>query len=72
MLDPTSGKALIENFGYGHSNRKSFDLVDPEQVKQMGLADLDGMLATTNFYDQIPPATREKLVALFDQVKAGI
>jgi hypothetical protein len=30
------------------------------------------MLATTNFYDPIPPAAREKLVALFDQVKAGI
>jgi spermidine/putrescine transport system substrate-binding protein len=72
MLDPDSGKALIENFGYGHSNRKSFDLVDPEQVKAMGLADLDGMLATTNFYDPIPPEPREKLVALFDQVKAGI
>lgn len=72
MLDPGSGKNLIETFGYGHANRKSFDLVDPELVRQMGLADLDGMLATTNFYDDIPPATREKLVAMFDQVKAGI
>jgi spermidine/putrescine-binding protein len=72
MLTPESGKAMIEEFGYGHANRKSFDLVDPELVKQMGLADLDGMLATTNFYDVIPPAQREKLVALFDQVKAGI
>jgi spermidine/putrescine-binding protein len=72
MLDPSSGKALVENFGYGHSNRKSFELVDAELVKQLGLADLDGMLATTNFYDPIPPAAREKLVALFDQVKAGI
>jgi spermidine/putrescine-binding protein len=72
MLDPESGKNLIEAFGYGHSNRKSFELVDPELVKQMGLADLDGMLASTNFYDDIPPATREKLVTLFDQVKAGL
>jgi hypothetical protein len=38
----------------------------------MGLADLDGMLATTNFYDVIPPEPREKLVGLFDQVKAGL
>lgn len=72
MLDPDSGKNLIESFGYGHANRKSFDLVDPELVKQMGLADLDDMLATTNFYGEIPAATREKLVAMFDQVKAGL
>jgi spermidine/putrescine-binding protein len=72
MLDPDSGKNLIENFGYGHSNRKSFDLVDPELVKQMGLSDLDGMLATTNFYQEIPPDTKEKLVAKYDEVKAGI
>jgi len=72
MLDPESGKNLIETFGYGHGNRKSFDLVDPELVAQLGLADLDDMLATTNFYDVIPPAQREKLVGLFDQVKAGI
>lgn len=72
MLDPDSGKNLIETFGYGHANRQSFDLVDPELVKQMGLADLDGMLATTNFYGEIPPATRERLVAMFDQVKAGL
>jgi spermidine/putrescine-binding protein len=72
MLDPDSGKNLIESFGYGHANRKSFDLVDPELIAQMGLSDLDGMLATTNFYDVIPPVQREKLVGLFDQVKAGI
>jgi hypothetical protein len=47
-------------------------LVDPELIAQMGLSDLDGMLATTNFYDVIPPVQREKLVGLFDQVKAGI
>jgi spermidine/putrescine transport system substrate-binding protein len=72
MLEPASGKAMIEEFGYGHANRKSFDLVDPELIAQMGLADLDGMLATTNFYDVIPPEPREKLVGLFDQVKAGL
>lgn len=72
MLEPDAGKNLIETFGYGHANRKSFDLVDPELVAQLGLADLDGMLATTNFYDVIPPEPREKLVALFDQVKAGL
>ncbi len=72
MLDPDSGKNLIEQFGYGHSNQKSFELVDAALVEQMGLSDLEGMLATTNFYEQIPPEKREKLIAIFDEVKAGI
>jgi spermidine/putrescine-binding protein len=72
MLDPESGKNLIEQFGYGHSNRKSFELVEPDLVQQMGLADLDGMLATTNFYEEMPAETREKLITIFDEIKAGI
>lgn len=66
-----AGKYLIETFGYGHGNRKSFDLVPAEQLQALGLADLDGMMASTVFYDEIPAETREKMIAAFDEIKAG-
>ena len=68
---PESGKYLIETFGYGHGNRASFDLVSPDRLKALGLADLDGMMKSTVFYDEIPAATREKMIAAFDEIKAG-
>ena len=37
MIDPSAGKWLIEAQGYGHSNRKSFDLVGPEMLAERGL-----------------------------------
>ena len=35
MLDPKAGEWLI-NYGYGHSNRKSFDLVTEELLAERG------------------------------------
>jgi spermidine/putrescine-binding protein len=38
-LSPESGKYMIENYGYGHSNKKSFELADPLQVAALGITD---------------------------------
>ena len=39
---PEAGKFLIEVYGYGHSNLLTYDIVDPEILKTMGL---DGDIA---------------------------
>ena len=36
-LSPETGKALIEGSGYGHANMKSFEIADPQQIKDMGI-----------------------------------
>jgi spermidine/putrescine transport system substrate-binding protein len=38
MIDPRAGKFLIEEFGYGHSNLKAFDLVSAEDLVARGLS----------------------------------
>lgn len=38
-LSPETGKVLIEGSGYGHANRKSFEVSDPAAIKAMGISD---------------------------------
>ncbi|MGB5066945.1 MAG: extracellular solute-binding protein, partial [Albidovulum sp.] len=44
-LSPETGKYLIETSGYGHANRKSFEIADPAEVAAMGISDPDAMMA---------------------------
>jgi len=70
-LSPASGKNLIEMYGYGHSNAKSFELVDAAILDNLGLSDPDTMMATSRFFGEIAPEVREKYIVLFDEIKAG-
>jgi spermidine/putrescine transport system substrate-binding protein len=70
-LAPESGKWMIENYGYGHSNRKAFDLVAPELLEEKGLTSPADILANSHAPEEFDPALREKLIAMFEQVKAG-
>jgi len=72
MLDPQSGKQLIEQFGYGHSNRKSFELADKNRLTELGLSDPDALFAQGVFLEEVPPPTKEKYVRMFEEVKAGL
>jgi len=38
-LSPETGKALIEQDGYGHSNKKAFEIADPKLVAALGITD---------------------------------
>lgn len=50
MLAPEAGKWLIENWGYGHSNRKAFDLIDKRSWVNLGMpGDVDQVLARGRF-----------------------
>jgi len=71
MLDPQSGKTLVD-WGYGHSNRKTFEIVPKEQLVAMGIPDPIELMKTSYVYEPIPPATKEKLIKIFDTIKAGL
>lgn len=70
-IAPESGQALIEDYGYGHSNAKAFDLVSAEALQERGLSDPETMMASSHFFGEIAPDVREKYVALFEEIKAG-
>ena len=68
---PEVGAWIIENYGYGYSNKKSFDLVSDEVKVDLGMGDPEAFMADARYFREIPPATREKYIALFDEIKAG-
>lgn len=70
-MEPRAGQYLIEAYGYGHTNEKTYDLVADETLEALGIVDPVALMAQGNFYDEIPADTREKMIVKFDEVKAG-
>jgi spermidine/putrescine transport system substrate-binding protein len=70
MTAPEAGKWLIETQGYGHSNAKSFDLVEEKILAERGLPkDPSEFFANGIFQEPILQADR--VLKLFEEVKAG-
>ena len=70
-LAPETGKWLIENYGYGHTNRNSFDLVSAEVLDEKGLADPEGMIAGARTGSEFAPELNDRLINMYEEVKAG-
>jgi spermidine/putrescine transport system substrate-binding protein len=71
LIDPTAGKWLIEKQGYGHSNKKSFALVDDAVLKKRGLPkDPTTLLASGVFSRE--NKRLQALQQMFESVKAAI
>jgi spermidine/putrescine transport system substrate-binding protein len=70
-ISPEAGRYLIEEIGYGHSNRKSFDLVADERLAELGLDDPLGNLESGIFFQEIEGRTREKYSTMVEEVRAG-
>lgn len=72
VLDPQVGEFMINEYGYGHSNEKSYLKVDPARLAELGVDNPAAMLVSTKFFDEMPQAMRDKVNAKFEQVKAGL
>jgi spermidine/putrescine transport system substrate-binding protein len=71
MIDPTAGKWLIETQGYGHSNKKTFELVSDDILKKRGLPkDPTEMFSKSVF--AAPNLRIDDLQAMFDSVRAAL
>jgi spermidine/putrescine transport system substrate-binding protein len=70
-LAPESGKFMIESVGYGHSNRKAFDLASAESKALLGLSTPEKMVTSSIFLQEIDPERRQKYVKMYEDVKAG-
>jgi spermidine/putrescine-binding protein len=69
ILTPESGAGIIEELGYGVSNKKSFDIADPENIAALG--DVDYVMEHGIWSRAVPPETKKKMVDLHNRVKAG-
>ncbi len=72
MLSPETGKFLINDYGYGHSNIKSFETFTDARLAELGLsAEPLEILKAGHF--QIPQTQEweSRMNTLFEQIKAG-
>ncbi len=71
MMSPETGAYLIDFFSYGASNKKSFDLVPPERVAEVGLSNPEAFLAR-GVLKPIPPEYDQKYIELWEEVRLGL
>ncbi len=71
-LSPEAGKFLIEAYGYGHGNQKSFDLVDPATLEALGYGDPVALMDGTNFWVPMSPEIDAAMLELWEDIQAGL
>ena len=71
-LAPEAGKVLIEEYGYGHGNARSFEAASPEALANLGFStDPTVMLADGVLFQPVPGDIRTKYINLFEEVRAS-
>ena len=71
-LAPEVGVFMIEEYAYGASNMKSFEMADQEMIATLGLSDPVAVMDNSLWYETVPPDVQRKLVDLHDEVLAGM
>lgn len=71
LLSPEAGAYEMMEFGYGHANRKAYDLVSEDELATRGLSRNPEVLLTAGIF-QKPIANEPELQAMFEEVKAGL
>jgi len=72
MLDTASGVALFDDYGYGHANSGTVELIDAERMKGTGIEDPAGTFARGIYSKTLPPAKKARLLQLWYEAQAGL
>jgi spermidine/putrescine transport system substrate-binding protein len=66
-----SGAWLMENYGYGSTNKKAYEIADPKVLADLGIADPQAVLDGSLFFKSLDPAIETKYQSLFTDIQAG-
>jgi len=72
MLDPASGVALFNVYGYGHGNANTVDRIDPDRIIGTGIDDPVGTFERGVVSKALPPAKKARLFQLWYEAQAGL
>jgi spermidine/putrescine-binding protein len=72
MMDPASGVALFDDYGYGHVNASTVKLIDAARLLGTGIADPAGTFARGVYSKALPPEKKAKLMQLWYEAQAGL
>jgi len=70
-ISAEAGKYEIENWGYGHANKRAFGMVSADDLKARGLSKNPDDLLKSGIFQQ-PIGNQPELQAMFEEVKAGM
>jgi spermidine/putrescine transport system substrate-binding protein len=68
---PESGAWLMENYGYGSTNKKAYEQADQAALKNLGISDPQAVLDGSLFFKSLDPVIDKKYQSLFTDVQAG-
>jgi len=72
-LSPEAGKFLLEDYGYGHPNKITFEISDPQAVADLGFpSDPIEMLDNGTMFQPYDPGVLQKMVNMFDDIKISL
>jgi spermidine/putrescine transport system substrate-binding protein len=71
FTSPETGVVMLDEFGTGHVNKKSFDMVNKETLDGLGLDDPTTMMKRTVFLRAVNIDREQKYNEVFNTVKAG-
>lgn len=71
MTAPETGKFLIEQYAYGHCNKKAFEISDQKIVADLGFSSPSDLFKNSVFETEVSPEMAEKRNKIFEDVKAG-
>jgi len=72
LLSTESGHFLINDYGYGHSNTKSFETVTPERLAELSLStNPSELLSAGKFQTPMPEEFTSKMNEAYEEIKAG-
>jgi spermidine/putrescine-binding protein len=71
MISPESGVFQIST-GYGHSNRKAYEMTDPKVLESLGFDNPEEKFAKADVSDEADEPYRSKYIALVNDIKAGV
>jgi len=69
MMEPEVGKYLIETYGYGHSNSKSFEIADPVAIEGLGMQDPNELFTSGIFFEPVVSPWAEKYAEAFNDIQ---
>ena len=67
-----SGVYLIENYGYGHANSKSFAAVPQETLVSLGISEPEKVMQESVFLEGEQPPYDELYIKIYEEVQAGL
>jgi spermidine/putrescine transport system substrate-binding protein len=70
-LSPESGVYAIEEYAYGHANRKAFEQANLEVLEELGWLDPEAVVTAGVLLKPFAADTQEKVNRMFEEVKAG-